>query len=131
MTDNEQFKDWMNQIDKDDVAVIDKLIEQKVKRLRRNKHIRWATGPVSSFISMILAFTLLVNLNDTFYVYAISNPFLNPLTQLVNNRQDILSAFNSGYVQLIDKTITIGDYTLEVDSIISDTRGSMPVVGSS
>jgi len=65
---------------------------------------------------------LLVNLNDGFYVYAISNPILNAVTQLVNGRKDILSAFDSGTVQLINQKITAGDYTLEVDSIISDTR---------
>jgi hypothetical protein len=122
MTNNERFKDWMKEINKEDGSVIDELIEQKVRKLKRNKHIRWATIPLTSFISMVLVFTLLINLNDAFYAYAISNPILKPLTQLVNNRQDILSAFDSGYVQLIDKTITVGDYTLEVDSIISDTR---------
>ncbi|KAF0225275.1 MAG: hypothetical protein FD133_652 [Erysipelotrichaceae bacterium] len=122
MTNNDQFKDLIHQVDPNDVSMIDELIEHKVKRLRRNKHICWLSFPLSSIISLVLVFALLVNLNDKFYVYAVSNPILRPLTQLVNGRQDILSAYDSGYVQLIDKIITVGDYTLEVDSIISDTR---------
>ncbi len=122
MTNHDSFKDLMVQIDQDDISSIDELIEHQVKRLKRKKVIRWITVPVFSIISLVLVFALLVNLNDAFYVYAISNPALKPLVQLVNNRQDILSAFDSGYVQIIDKKITVGDYTLEVDSIISDTR---------
>jgi len=122
MTNNDQFKDWMNQIDQKDISVIDDLIEHKVKKLRHKKHLRWITLPLSSVVSLVLTFTLLVNFSTTFYVFALSNPLLKPLTQLVNGRQDILSAFDSGYVQLINKTITVGDYSLEVDSIISDTR---------
>jgi hypothetical protein len=122
MTNNKQFKDWMTQIDQENVSIIDELIEQKVRKLKRKKHIRWITVPVSSLISLVLAFALLVNLNDAFYVYAVNNPILKPLMQLVNNRQDILSAFDNDCVQLIGKTINVGEYTLEVDSIISDTR---------
>ncbi len=122
MTNNDQFKDWISQIDQADSSSIDGLIEHKVKQLRRNKHIRWISVPISSLVSLVLAFALLVNMNDAFYVYALNNPILKPLTQLVNGRQDILSAFDSGYVQVIDQTITVDDYSLEVDSIISDTR---------
>lgn len=122
MTNNDQFKDWINQIETEDASVIDELIERKVKKLNRKKQLRRITFPLSTIVSLILAFALLVNFNTSFYVYAISNPLLKPLTQLVNGRQDILSAFDSGYVQLIDKEITVGDYTLEIDSIISDTR---------
>lgn len=122
MTNNDEFKDWTTQVEQEDKAVIDALIEHKIKTLRRAKNLRWAAIPLTSVMSLLIAFALLVNLNDVFYVYAISNPILKPLTQLVNGRQDILSAFDSGYVQLVDQTITVGDYTLEVDSIISDTR---------
>ena len=122
MSNPKAFKDWFNQIDQSESEEIDHLIERKVKTLRRNKHLRWVMVPLSSLLSLVIAFALLVNLNNAFYVYALTNPVLGPLTKLVNGRQDILSAFDSGYVQLIDQKITVGDYVLEVDSIISDTR---------
>ena len=122
MTNNNDFNDWTTRIEQEDKTSIDVLIEHKIKTLRRTKYLRWAAIPLTSVLSIVIAFALLVNLSDVFYVYALSNPILKPLTQLVNGRQDILSAFNSGYVQMIDQSITVGDYTLVVNSIISDSR---------
>ena len=124
MTNNNDFNDWTTRIEQEDKTSIDVLIEHKIKTLRRTKYLRWAAIPLTSVLSIVIAFALLVNLSDVFYVYALSNPILKPLTQLVNGRQDILSAFNSGYVQMIDQSITVGDYTLVVNSIISDSEPS-------
>lgn len=122
MNNTEEFKQWMNAETKVDEPGINRLIEKRIHTLRRNRRLRRIALPLTTFLSIFLMFIALVNFEDSFYIYANESPFLKTWVQLVNGRQDILRAFDSKYVQKIEKTLIAGEYELIIDSMISDSR---------
>ena len=122
MNNTEEFKQWMNDETQVDPHEINLMIENRVHTLHRKRRLRSIAIPFATILTILLLFAGLVNFNDSFYIYACESPFLKSWAQLVNGRQDILRAFDTKYVQKIEKTLIAGEYELIIDSMISDSR---------
>ena len=120
MNNNENFKKWIQEVDELDARDINQIIEKTVRSSQKKRRNHLIFYPLSAFVSIFVIFAILLNVSDELYVLAKSNSIIAPIAQLIRFDKSLESAFNDDFYQSIDKSVTVGDMTLEVKYAVRD-----------
>ncbi len=121
MNKNEEYRKLMEELENTPVE-----LEHTMSRIKVRSRIRYLKKffviPVSSCLTLLLAFTLLVNSVPVFAKTCGNIPVLKELAKLVAVSPSLSAAVENEYVQPIEQEQTLNDITARVEYVIVDQK---------
>ncbi|QGH33408.1 DUF4179 domain-containing protein [Gracilibacillus salitolerans] len=121
-----QLEEWKKQYDHVEVTEndLDQAIEAGVQKAEQQRRLkRWGIAPVVAAAIILLSFITIINASPTFAAQVAKFPGMEKFIELVQFDKGQKAAIENDYFQIIDKSVTKGDLTLTIDSVIRDEHG--------